>query len=183
MRCGEVRCSSAGYGESAHPTTHHHRSSCSATLCLVLTVTVQAEGLPMASDDVVIVLRARSVLHSNRGQALMSLQFWRRAIKDLSEALEVDPLNGKALWRRYKVRCCCLKFRSSCCSAIAHETCLLHHLSITCEVPSWTAYNADMIAYCSLLTAHCSLLTAYCVLHTTHYLLLSMQRCLLTVFY
>uniref|UniRef100_A0A7S3B1U4 Uncharacterized protein n=1 Tax=Haptolina ericina TaxID=156174 RepID=A0A7S3B1U4_9EUKA len=62
----------------------------------------QADGLPMAVADVEVVLRARSVLHSNRGQALMSLQFWRRAIKDLTEALQVDPLNAKALWRRYK---------------------------------------------------------------------------------
>lgn len=52
----------------------------------------QADGLPMAVADVEVVLRARSVLHSNRGQALMSLQFWRRAIKDLTEALQVDLL-------------------------------------------------------------------------------------------
>ena len=62
----------------------------------------QAEGKPMRADDVQTVLRARSLLHSNRGQALMTMQFWRRAIQDLDAALSVDPTNAKALWRRYK---------------------------------------------------------------------------------
>ena len=58
--------------------------------------------LPIAKRDVEVVLRARSTLHSNRGQALMSKEFWRRAIVDLSEAVKVDRLNAKALWRRYR---------------------------------------------------------------------------------
>jgi len=62
----------------------------------------QAEGKPMAKSDVPIVLRARSILHSNRGQALMSKEFWRRAIKDLDEAVRIDSLNAKAIWRRYR---------------------------------------------------------------------------------
>ena len=62
----------------------------------------QAEGKPMRSADVQLILKARSLLHSNRGQALMSMEFWRRAISDLDAALRVDPTNAKALWRRYK---------------------------------------------------------------------------------
>ena len=58
--------------------------------------------LPIAKKDVEVVLRARSTLHGNRGQALMSKELWRRAIVDLSEALKVDRLNAKALWRRYR---------------------------------------------------------------------------------
>ena len=62
----------------------------------------QAEGKPMRTADVQVVLNARSLLHSNRGQALMAMQFWRRAIADLDAAVSVDPMNAKALWRRYK---------------------------------------------------------------------------------
>ena len=62
----------------------------------------QAEDKPIARKDVEILLRARSTLHSNRGQALMTMQFWRRAITDLDSAVKLDPANAKALWRRYK---------------------------------------------------------------------------------
>ncbi|KAL1528607.1 hypothetical protein AB1Y20_009945 [Prymnesium parvum] len=61
-----------------------------------------AVKVPIAKADVELVLRARSVLHSNRGQALMSKEFWRRAISDLSAAVKVDNLNAKAIWRRYR---------------------------------------------------------------------------------
>lgn len=44
----------------------------------------------------------RSVLHSNRGQALIEQEWWRRAVKELSEAVQIDPSNAKALWRRYR---------------------------------------------------------------------------------
>ena len=46
----------------------------------------QADGKPMLVADVETVLRARSVLHSNRGQALIEQEWWRRAVKELSEA-------------------------------------------------------------------------------------------------
>ena len=62
----------------------------------------QAEGKPMRTADVAVVLRARTILHSNRGQALISMQFWRRAVQELTAALEIEPANAKALWRRYK---------------------------------------------------------------------------------
>eukprot|EP00325_Prymnesiales_sp_UTEX-LB-985_P029157 CAMPEP_0174737726 /NCGR_PEP_ID=MMETSP1094-20130205/68778_1 /TAXON_ID=156173 /ORGANISM="Chrysochromulina brevifilum, Strain UTEX LB 985" /LENGTH=129 /DNA_ID=CAMNT_0015940999 /DNA_START=74 /DNA_END=460 /DNA_ORIENTATION=- len=62
----------------------------------------QSEGLPMKKSDLPIVLRARSLLHSNRGQALITMEFWRRAIPELTEAVKVDPSNAKALWRRHK---------------------------------------------------------------------------------
>lgn len=62
----------------------------------------QAEGLPMRSADVAIVLNARTTLHSNKGQALLTMQFYRRAVNELTEAVSVDPKNAKALWRRYK---------------------------------------------------------------------------------
>ena len=45
----------------------------------------QADGKPMLVADVETVLRARSVLHSNRGQALIEQEWWRRAVKELSE--------------------------------------------------------------------------------------------------
>ncbi len=65
----------------------------------------QADGKPIARADMRTVLKARSVLHSNRGQALMSMQFWRRAAdEELSEALKIDPTNAKALWRRFKAQ-------------------------------------------------------------------------------
>ena len=32
----------------------------------------------------------------------MSKEFWRRAIIELTEAVKVDRLNTKALWRRYR---------------------------------------------------------------------------------
>ena len=56
----------------------------------------------MRTADVATVLRARTILHSNRGQALISMQFWRRAVQELTAALEIEPANAKALWRRYK---------------------------------------------------------------------------------
>jgi len=62
----------------------------------------QADGRPMDVEDMRLVLVVRSVLHSNRGQALMHMQFWRRALKDLDEAIAVDPENVKAIWRRCK---------------------------------------------------------------------------------
>jgi tetratricopeptide (TPR) repeat protein len=62
----------------------------------------QAEGKPMRRDDVGVVLRARSLLHSNKGQALITMQFWRRAIQELTAAVQIDPTNAKALWRRYR---------------------------------------------------------------------------------
>jgi tetratricopeptide (TPR) repeat protein len=62
----------------------------------------QADGRPMRVDDMKLVLVVRSVLHSNRGQALMKMEFWRRAILDLDEAVRVDPQNVKAIWRRCK---------------------------------------------------------------------------------
>jgi tetratricopeptide (TPR) repeat protein len=63
-----------------------------------------AEGLQMQAADVPTVLRARSVLHSNRGQALVKMEFWARAVKDLTEAVRIDPANAKAIWRRYQAR-------------------------------------------------------------------------------
>ena len=56
----------------------------------------------MRPDDFQIVLKARTTLHSNRGQCLMTMEFWRRAVQDLDQAITIDPLNAKALWRRYK---------------------------------------------------------------------------------
>ena len=46
----------------------------------------QADGKPMRVADVQTVLHVRSVLHSNRGQALIEQEWWRRAVKELSEA-------------------------------------------------------------------------------------------------
>ena len=40
----------------------------------------------MRVADVQTVLHVRSVLHSNRGQALIEQEWWRRAVKELSEA-------------------------------------------------------------------------------------------------
>ena len=51
----------------------------------------QADGKPMRVEDVQTVLRVRSVLHSNRGQALIEQEWWRRAVKELSEAVRIDP--------------------------------------------------------------------------------------------
>ena len=51
----------------------------------------QADGKPMLVADVETVLRVRSVLHSNRGQALIEQEWWRRAVKELSEAVRIDP--------------------------------------------------------------------------------------------
>ena len=62
----------------------------------------QADGKPMRAVDVPVVQRATVTLHSNRGQALLSMQFWRRAIHDLDEALKIDAWNAKALWRRHQ---------------------------------------------------------------------------------
>eukprot|EP00962_Isochrysis_galbana_P023968 scaffold7310_cov116-Isochrysis_galbana.AAC.8 len=62
----------------------------------------QADGKPMHVNDMKLVLVVRSVLHSNRGQALMKMEFWRRAVLDLDEAVRVDPENVKAIWRRCK---------------------------------------------------------------------------------
>ena len=62
----------------------------------------QADGKPMHAADVATVLHARSLLHSNRGQALITMEFWRRALKDLAEAVRIDPTNAKALWRSYQ---------------------------------------------------------------------------------
>ena len=62
----------------------------------------QTEGKPMRKVDVEVVLRARVTLHSNKGQALLAMEFWRRAIEELSAALKIDTTNAKALWRRYK---------------------------------------------------------------------------------
>ena len=64
----------------------------------------QADGKPMRKMDVETVLRARVALHNNKGQCLLGMQFWRRAIEELSSALKVDATNAKALWRRYKAR-------------------------------------------------------------------------------
>jgi hypothetical protein len=51
----------------------------------------QADGKPMLVADVETVLRVRSVLHSNRGQALIEQEWWRRAVKELSEVSAVPP--------------------------------------------------------------------------------------------
>lgn len=64
----------------------------------------QAEGKPMRRMDVETVLRARATLHANKGQALLAMEFWQRAIKELTACLEVDKLHAKALWRRYKAK-------------------------------------------------------------------------------
>jgi len=63
----------------------------------------QSDGRPIHDDDVQLVMDVRSVLHSNRGQALISLEFWRRAVPDLDAAITFDPQNAKAIWRRCKV--------------------------------------------------------------------------------
>lgn len=62
----------------------------------------QADGRPMRREDMKLVLVVRSMLHSNRGQALMNMEFWRRAVIDLDEAVKIDPENAKAIWRRFK---------------------------------------------------------------------------------
>ena len=64
----------------------------------------QADSRPMLVEDMRLVMVVRSVLHSNRGQALMSREFWRRAVKDLDRAVACDPTNVKALWRRYRAQ-------------------------------------------------------------------------------
>ena len=65
----------------------------------------QADGKPMLVEDVQAVLRVRSVLHSNRGQALIDQEWWHRAVTELGEAVQIDPTNAKALWRRYRCQC------------------------------------------------------------------------------
>ncbi len=62
----------------------------------------QADGKPMMVEDVQTVLHARAILHSNRGQALIDQEWWRRAVTELDEAVRIDPTNAKALWRRYR---------------------------------------------------------------------------------
>ena len=47
------------------------------------------------------MLAARSVLHSNRGQALIDGEWWHRAVKEPTTR-RIDPSNAKALWRRYR---------------------------------------------------------------------------------
>ena len=47
----------------------------------------QADGKPMLVEDLQTVLRVRSLLHSNRGQALIDQEWWRRAAKELDEAV------------------------------------------------------------------------------------------------
>lgn len=89
-----------GEGNAAYKAGKH--SEALAAWQSGLDAIAQAEGKPMRAADVQLVLRTRSLLHSNRGQALMTMQFWRRAITDLSSAIEVDPTNAKAVWRRYK---------------------------------------------------------------------------------
>ena len=57
----------------------------------------QADGKPMRVEDVQTVLRVRSVLHSNRGQALIEQEWWRRAVKEVCRhtGLELpDPQTG-----------------------------------------------------------------------------------------
>lgn len=69
---------------------------------LGLDALAQAEGKPMRAADVLTVQRALVTLRSNRGQALLSMEFWRRAVIELDEALSIDPTNAKALWRRHQ---------------------------------------------------------------------------------
>ena len=68
----------------------------------------QCDGRPMRKDDLPLVLQTRALIHSNRGQAYVSMQFWRRAITELSYAINLNALPAstlaKALWRRYKAR-------------------------------------------------------------------------------
>lgn len=68
----------------------------------------QCDGKAMKKDDVPLILQMRALIHSNRGQALVSMEFWRRAIKELSQAIEIGalppPTLAKTLWRRYKAR-------------------------------------------------------------------------------
>lgn len=60
----------------------------------------QTEELPMASDDVVQVVQARSILHSNRAQVFMIQELYRRAIEECNEACTIDINNAKGLYRR-----------------------------------------------------------------------------------
>jgi len=96
----------------------------------------QADGKPMRVEDVQTVLRVRSVLHSNRGQALIEQEWWRRAVKELSEALRIDPTNAKALWRRYK----CHRHLAG----LANADGLSDHLAEAKDL--WAAAQADLEA-------------------------------------
>jgi len=87
-------------GNTAYKAGKH--SEALAAWQLGLDALAQAEGRPMRTMDVPIVQQANVTLHSNRGQALLTMQFWRRAVVELSEALKIDTANAKALWRRYK---------------------------------------------------------------------------------
>lgn len=69
---------------------------------LGLDALAQAEGKPMRAADVLTVQRSLVTLRSNRGQALLSMEFYRRAVTELDEALSIDPTNAKALWRRHQ---------------------------------------------------------------------------------
>ena len=89
-----------GAGNTAYKAGKH--SEALAAWQAGLDALAQADGLPMRKMDVPIVLRARVTLHSNKGQCLITMQFWRRAIDELTQALTIDPSNAKALWRRYK---------------------------------------------------------------------------------
>lgn len=60
----------------------------------------QTEELPMAGDDVVKVVQARSILHSNRAQIFMLQELYRRAIDECNEACKIDINNAKGLYRR-----------------------------------------------------------------------------------
>lgn len=93
--------------QKAEGNTHYKKKAYSDALAAWqrgLDALGQAEGKPMRRMDVETVLRARATLHSNKGQALLSMEFWARAIKELNACLEVDKLNAKALWRRYKAK-------------------------------------------------------------------------------
>lgn len=60
----------------------------------------QTEELPMHRDDVVLVVQARSTLHSNRAQIFLLQELYRRAIEECDEAVEIDVNNAKGLYRR-----------------------------------------------------------------------------------
>ena len=78
------------------------RSEALAAWQRALDACAQCDGKPMRREDIAVVLAARSVLHSNRGQALIDGEWWHRAVKELDHAVRIDPSNAKALWRRYR---------------------------------------------------------------------------------